>query len=590
MNRPTTYSLEDFYHKPLHKSCPKALKASKYLDPSFNLVKLGVNNNILKRVLKKSSAKKVAQMEIQPTVLPYYAPMLRSSLKKLVLTRYSAQKVMKNSGVKSIRVAKNTFDSCKYLEDLVVPDVFLWPYLTLAKKLRNLRCIEFTIMDTQIPNIYNLFTNITALQSVKVKIIKGSSAHKLDNAKQIAMAWRFLRDLFGLKQLKALKMNIEEGCLVNQDYDGFFSKICQLIGGRTNSIEDLDLFLGLETPGDDDFIENLEARRFLSEVEELNFRVGNVDESSSKKFYKKRVNLYFPKTKQTDVSNIISKCLSLKRLSIQSENDRIIFGDNLFISRGLKIIDLDLNKSSNEKIPQTLFALAGGLCNCQLISFNLSLDKIEETTLNELVQIHQTFSPYLEEYHLKTSNPYTNRKIVSALDQNMLNTLVQSLQNSRCIKHLELQLNLETSNSIHNIQNLVETLSGLIHLDLNVYSVNSKASSCQQEKSYFELYQGVLSRLEHLRVKLDDVFVLGDLKGFFSIVSESENLKKLIVDCEALNEANLDDRESIAQNLAKLLKLESLLLGSKSKQIQSQIELIKSSRNEVVLSRNLIEI
>jgi len=468
--------------------------------------------------------------------------------------------------------------------------VFLWPYLSFAKKLRDLKSLAFTIMETDISNIYNIFSNLTALEKISIKIVKGSVIEESKKTKQITQIWRFLKDLLGLKQLKALKMNIEGGCFVNEDNE-FFGKFCELIGKRVNPIEDLNLSMYIESCGES-FVDNVEAR-FLLEIEELSFNLYDLNAVEGlKNSYKKSLNLCFPRTKQNDVSSVISRCLSLKKLFIQVETDNIILNDNLFIGRGLKALEMDFTKAANERIPETLSSLAKALESSRITSFSISLSKIEEATFKELINIHKNFSLSLEEYILKTSNPYSgspssrsNNK--SSLDSNILETFTESLVNYNSIKNLRLQLNLQESSSIQYIQNLVNGLSALVQLDLVLYSAPLSRSKKTQEKFYFELDSEVFKQLESLRLKLDDVFGLKDLKDFFERVSESSNLNELTVECEEMNEARLRDREIIAENLAKLSRVRSLFLGSKTKQIQSQIELARSNRASKMLQNSI---
>jgi len=432
---------------------------------------------------------------------------------------------------------------------------------------------------------------LTALEKISIKIVKGSVIEESKKTKQITKIWRFLKDLLGLGQLKALKMNIEGGCSVNEDNE-FFGKFCELIGKRMNPIEDLNLSMYIESCGES-FVDKAEARRFLLEIEELSFNLYDLNAVEGlKNSYKKSLNLCFPRTKQNDVSSVISRCLSLKKLFIQVESDNIILNDNLFIGRGSKALELDFTKAASERIPETLSSLAKALESSRITSFSISLSKIEEATLKKLINIHKSFSLNFEEYVLKTSNPYfgspssrSNNK--NSLDSNMLQTFTESLVNFNSIKNLKLQLNLQESSSIQYIQNLVSGLSALVQLDLVLYSAPLSRSMKTQEKFYFELDSEVFKQLEYLRLKLDDAFGLKDLKDFFGRVSESENLNELTVECEEMNKAKLQDREIIAENLAKLSKVRSLFLGSKTKQIQSQIELARSNRTSKMLQNSI---
>jgi len=500
-------------------------------------------------------------------------------LDHLSLIRYSQQGTVKNIEPKQKAPAK-FLGSCKHLESLVVPETFLLSYLKSAKKLRNLQYIRFVISETQISSIYNLFTGLTSLQEANIMILRGTSSSSSSGG-DMRYVWRFMRDLFGLKSLKSLKMMVDD-CLMTKDAQ-FLCSLFGLLGESELTEFDIKMFVS-----NCEEIENDEqTKKLLGQLDKLSLCLGeslNYPKLATKG--QKSLSLHFPKTTETDISNIISYSHSLKELEIQDGAQKLVISNDSLMSQNLKALKVDIRYPDDSRTYDLMSYLAKGLVGCQLAKFDLALNHLLEDCFEQLLEIHKSLSSVVtKEYSLVLASPYgfrsprsSRKQPLQAVSAEMMDRLTRSLMNLEALEYLELCLNLQEAKSLRHVEELLHELDGLRSLDLTLYASGCGSPRNNKEGVSFEMPLNKFVDAHHLRVRLDDVFLIDNLKSFFKSVSNLENLDQLAVECRCLDDSTEEIKESVAQSLSKMNKLKSFLLGRNSNQILKQVTLLKNQK------------
>jgi len=470
----------------------------------------------------------------------------------------------------------------------VVPETFLTSYLRSAKKLRNLQYIRFVISETQIPSIYNLFTGLTSLQGTNIKIVKGTSSSSSSAANfngDIRRVWRFFRDLIGSKSLKTLKMNVND-CLMTRDAQ-FLSSFMGLLGESSLAEFNVRMFVN----NCEEIDNNCEAKKLLGQLDRLCLCLGDSLNCTTMNSLvktgesRKSLSLHFPKTTETDISNIISHSFSLRELEIQDGSQKfLISNDSFTVSQNLRALKVDIRYPDDLRTYNLLSYLAKGLVGCQLEKLDLSLNHLLEDSFEQLMEIHKSLSPEItKEYSLILANPYgfrsprsSRRLQLQGVSADMMFTLTQSLMTLNSLECLELSLNLQEARSLKNIEDLLYQMGCLKSLDLAFYAPKTGGSPRDKEVISFEMPLINLANIHHLRLRLDDVFRVDNLKDFFEDVSKLKRLDQLAIECKCLDDSTEETRESVAESLSKMEKLKSFLLGRNSNQISKQVSLIKN--------------
>jgi len=459
------------------------------------------------------------------------------------------------------------------------------PYLRSAKKLRNLQYIRFVISETQISSIYNLFTGLTSLQGANIKIMKGTSCSSSSTGSfngDIRYVRRFLKDLIGSKSLKTLRINVDD-CLMTRDAQ-FLSSFMGFLGESSLAEFDVRMFVN----NCEEIENNCEAKKLLGQLDRLCLCLGDslncptINSSKKTGENRKSLSLHFPKTTETDISNIISYSFSLKELEIQDGSQKFLVSNSSYgLSQNLKALKVDIRYPDDLRTYDLLSYLAKGLIGCQLEKLDLSLSHLLEDSFEQLMEIHKSLSAETtKEYSLILANPYGFRSPRSSRGQGisteMMCSLTQSLMTLDSLECLELSLNLQEAKSLKDIEELLHQLRCLNSLDLAFYASKTGISPVNKEAISFEMPLRNLANLHHFRLRLDDVFRVDSLRDFFKDVSKMKKLDQLAIECKCLDDSNEETRESVAQSLSKMKKLKSFVLGKNSNRIFKQVTLMKN--------------
>jgi len=295
--------------KPLPKASKHLQKlSSRVLGSELHFNNLKITDNLARKTLKYKLAKKMKAMKFKTHVFAYYASSLRNNLQKLTLTRDTLEKY-------KARVDTKVLGSFKHLQKLTIFDKILWGYLKSARKLHNLRELSFTIVESNIPYVENLFRSLNKLHTVQVRIL---TYGELGNIIQKAKC-RFLKSLTNLKNLKTLSLFIENCSPNTRESSVMFYQLMELLDiNKSESMDRFELVLCMESYEESEPSEG--AKRVLSKIEGLQISLWKGPPDGSTYVFErnseinKKIKVFF--SSAVNIGKLISECLNTKCLMI----------------------------------------------------------------------------------------------------------------------------------------------------------------------------------------------------------------------------------------------------------------------------------
>jgi len=225
---------------------------------------LDITDHIARKIFKYSFTKKVKSIELKPKVFAYYAPYIRKDFRKLTFsfTSHFDRKKFSNNEKKLIT---KTLGSLKHLKRLAITDTDPFDFIRASRKIHCLENLSFKIKETDVPHIYNLFRGSSKLHVVNLRIFRDEHTPIANKPHLFDLTWRFLKDLINLKNLRTLKLNIDD-CFFTED-PNFFNRLLEMLD--CSKIETLNLILFLSNYEEDKLSEG--AKRMLSRFKILMF-------------------------------------------------------------------------------------------------------------------------------------------------------------------------------------------------------------------------------------------------------------------------------------------------------------------------------
>jgi len=582
---PPNYQVNNLCRLPSHQFDLNALRLRKKLtllnqNPYFNMKKIFISNNEIRKIAKRPLAKKVLRMEIKPTVFPYYETCFRSSLRWLAFEKHHRLRKHSTSKPKA-EIIKPHVGNFKHLKSLIVPETFLFRYIKLAKKLKNLQEFEFSLTEAQVPFVYDLFRNVNRLQRVKLALLRDPQPPiNLRDDLMRCRTWLFIKDLLGLQSLTALKLRFQD-CRINKE-ESFLCDFLQLV--MKSSLKNFDIeILPIYSEKIED--NNLELKELLSQLTSLRFYLS--ENSHNFKTYKeiegdqKRLSLFLSQKGDRDLSQTIDSCSALQELQIHTFNSNLLVSKDSGLSKKLRVIDIKIKDAKDSIALDFMKYLTNGLKDCEIQVFSFELNEIDENNLREFVKIPQGFLPgSSKEFSFKMlgSKPWNlpernqDNFSLKPLCPEMISIFIQqALISLHSLQVLELSLNLELSISVKSIEPLFDTLVNLRSFDLVIYSLNPTLGN--DAKGSVNINLAKMTNLRSFRFQCDNHFVIDNLADFFESIVHLKNIHHLLVLCPTLESIDSNMISVIAQRMAKIeTKWEYLYLGSHQNLIRGEMD------------------
>ena len=432
-------------------------------------------------------------------------------------------------------------------------------YLKSIRKLRELKHLEIGILDTQIPQVFEMFKHLIQLKYLKLVLAKGTG--RLQNSK-LHQIPRFFKNFTSLENLT--KLHLQTGDSLVSENQTIFLELLENLGN--SEIQEMDIEIHLKnsylpknpSQGIKKFLGKLDSLGVYQTPEtSVYYNLGK--ESSLRKSL---TLVYFGVQQELDLKDYLGFCTSLKDLWIHCATKCVFISENAVLSEELKAFRIrSFLPSKQAKIETTMNSLAGS----KLQVFEMQLEDIDYILVKKIAEVNQALDPQeMNSFSLRTVFPRDSwvpgknkEEPKKMLSSNSINQLVQSLVPFKNLETLELHIGPQDQKFIKHIEYLLDSLPQLKIMDLDLRSIDPELNNFKEKIPFYFAIEKMLG-LYFLRVKLPPAIWIENPEGFFERLASLKNIRHLELDSYHLIHIPQESIPKIISTLEKMRTFETL--------------------------------